>query len=70
VILRFPDGSVVHVNRPGPTVRRPTGELKSAVWCARCRRRRIMREVVIEEVEPSWYAPSVRLECPVCKGLR
>jgi hypothetical protein len=50
--------------RPGPTEDRYTGREYSAVWCDHCRRRRVHREVIEFEIEPSYYDPSVYVECP------
>lgn len=37
-----------------------------ARWCFHCRKRRVFERVVSVPAEPSYYGPSIYIECAVC----
>jgi hypothetical protein len=52
----------------GPATRKVyTDTYRSAAWCQRCRRRRVHRLVWTETVEPSYYEPHPKWECPCAR---
>lgn len=48
---------------PNFDVERETEREFSAVWCRRCKRRRVHRLVILDSSEPSYYPPHPMLKC-------
>lgn len=54
----------VHICRGPATRKEYVGHQASARYCHRCRRRRVHELVAAVPVEPSYYGPTFRWECP------
>lgn len=54
---------ILHISW-GPDAREYTGRESSAKWCLKCRRRRVQKEVMLYDSQPSYYDPGFAWECP------